>query len=151
MSGKELIRDMINTYFMLTTMILAVMTVLGTFFFSEIRFGYEQFEASLFYAAWGTLPNIVMYAKKELTMKQMLIRKIIQLILVEGIVLVVALPTEMMKSGNNELVISLVICVFVIYILTHVIEWYQDSVTAKKMTEELLIFQKKYEQGEEIV
>ena len=147
MSGKELIRDMINTYFMLTTMILAVMTVLGTYFMPETTFGYEQFEAPLIYAAWGTLPNIVMYAKKELTMKQMLLRKMIQLILVEVIVLAVALPTEIMEHGNKALVISLVICIFVIYVLTHVIEWYQDSVTAKRMTEELLIFQKKYEQG----
>lgn len=88
-----------------------------------------------------------MYAKKELTMKQMLIRKIIQLILVEAIVLIVALPTELIEKGNDALIISLVICVLGIYVLTHVIEWYQDSLTAKRMTEELLIFQKKYEQG----
>ena len=113
----------------------------------EVTFGYEAFSIPLIYAAYGTLPNIVMYAKKELTMKQMLVRKIIQLILVEVIVISVALPTELLKSGNTVLVISLVGCVFVIYVLTHVIEWYQDSVTAKKMTEELVIFQKKYEQG----
>ena len=146
MRGKELIRDMINTYFMLTTMILAVMTLLGTYFMPEVRFGYEQFEIPLIYAAWGTLPNIVMYAKKELTMKQMLIRKIIQLILVEIIIISVALPPGILESGNSALVISLIICVFVIYILTHIIEWYQDSVTAKKMTEDLVIFQKKYRQ-----
>lgn len=147
MRGKELIRDMISTYFMLTTMILVVMTVLGTYFMPEVRFGYEQFEAPLIYAAWGTLPSIVLYAKKELTIKQMLVRKIIQLILIEVIVLRVALPAEIVESGNSALVISLIGCVFVIYLLTHAIEWYQDSVTAKKMTEELLIFQKKYEQG----
>ena len=146
MSGKELIRDMINTYFMLTTMILVIMMVLGTYFMPEIRFGYDQFKVPLIYAAWGTLPNIVMYAKKELTMKQMLLRKIIQLILVEIIVLAVALPAEIRENKNQALVISLVICVFVIYVLTHVIEWYQDSISVKKMTEELLGFQKKYEQ-----
>ena len=122
--GKELIRDMINTYFMPTTMILAAMTVLETYFMPEVRYGYEQFETPLIYAAWGTLPSIVMYAKKELTMKQMLVRKIIQLILVEVIVISVALPTEILESGNCVLVISLVICVFVIYVLTHAIEWY---------------------------
>ena len=147
MRGKELIRDMINTYFMLTTMILAVMMLLGTYFMPEVRFGYEQFEAPLTYAAWGTLPSIVMYAKKELTMKQMLVRKMIQLILVEIIIISVALPADILESGNSALAISLAGCVFVIYVLTHVIEWYQDSVTAKKMTEELLVFQKKYEQG----
>ena len=146
MRGKELIRDMISTYFMLTTMILVVMTMLGTCFMPEVRFGYEQFEAPLIYAAWGTLPSIVLYAKKELTMKQMLVRKIIQLILIEVIVLIVALPAEIFEGGDSALVISLIACVFIIYLLTHAIDWYQDSVTAKKMTEELLIFQKKYEQ-----
>lgn len=146
MRGKELIRDMINTYFMLATMILGVMAVLGTYFMPEIRFGYDQFGIPLIYAAWGTLPNIVMYAKKELTMKQMLVRKIIQIILVEVIVISVALPTEILEGGNNELVISLAGSVFVIYALTHAIAWYQDSVTAQKMTEELVIFQKKYAQ-----
>ena len=147
MRGKELIRDMINTYFMLTTMILVVMMVLGSHFMPNVRFGYEQFESPLIYAAWGTLPSIVMYAKKELTVKQMLIRKIIQLILVEVIVLIVALPAGIVEGKNSALAISLAICVFVIYVLTHVIEWYQDSLTAKSMTEELLNFQKKYEQG----
>ncbi|MBR3607790.1 MAG: hypothetical protein IKL51_09525 [Lachnospiraceae bacterium] len=146
MRGKELIRDMISTYFMLTTMILVVMTVLGTYFMPEVRFGYKEFEAPLTYAAWGTLPSIVLYAKKELTMKQMLVRKIIQLILIEVIVLVVALPADIIDRGNSALVISLIGCVFVIYLLTHIIEWYQDSVTAKKMTEELLLFQEKYKQ-----
>lgn len=145
MRGKELIRDMINTYFMLTTMILVVMAVLGTYFMPEIRFGYEQFETPLIYAAWGTLPNVVMYAKKELTMKQMLVRKIIQLILVEIIVILVALPTEILEGGNNALLISMVSCIFVIYVLTHIIEWYQDSITAKQMTEELMRFQQKHE------
>ena len=146
MRGKELIRDMISTYFMLTTMILVVMTVLGTYFMPEVRFGYKEFEAPLTYAAWGTLPSIVLYAKKELTMKQMLVRKIIQLILIEVIVLVVALPADIIDRGNSALIISLIVCVFVIYLLTHIIEWYQDSVTAKKMTEELLLFQEKYKQ-----
>lgn len=146
MRGKELIRDMISTYFMLTTMILVVMTVLGTYFMPEVRFGYKEFEAPLTYAAWGTLPSIVLYAKKELTMKQMLVRKIIQLILIEVIVLVVALPADIIDRGNSALVVSLIGCVFVIYLLTHIIEWYQDSVTAKKMTEELLLFQEKYKQ-----
>ena len=147
MSGKELIRDMINTYFMLTTMILAAMMLLGTHFMPEVRFGYDELNSPLIYAAWGTLPNVVMYARKELTMKQMMIRKIMQLVLVEIIVLAVALPTEIWKNGNVALVISLAICVLVIYVLTHVIEWYQDSISAKRMTEELMIFQKKYEQG----
>ena len=143
MNGKELIRDMINTYFMLVTMILVVMTILGTQFMPDVKFGYEGFAKPLIYAAYGTLPNIVMYARKELTMKQLLIRKIVQLVLVEVIVVMVALPVEVILAGKTEIVFALVISVFIIYILTHVIEWFQNYTTAKQMTEELLDFQKK--------
>lgn len=145
MQGKELIRDMINTYFMLATMILAVMTVLGMYFMPDVRFGYEAFGTPLIYAAYGTLPNIIMYAKKELTMKQYLIRKTIQLMLVEIIVIAVVVPAEVIEAGQTEVVISLAISILMIYILTHLIEWFQNSVEAKRMTEELMSFQRKYE------
>lgn len=145
MQGKELIRDMINTYFMLATMILVVMMVLGMYFMPDVRFGYEAFGNPLIYAAYGTLPNIVMYAKKELTMKQYLIRKTIQLVLVEIIVIAVAVPAEIIGAGQIEVVVSLGISILVIYILTHLIEWFQNYATAKQMTEELLSFQKSHE------
>ena len=146
MQGKELINDMIYTYFMLVTMILGIMMVLGMNFMPEVRFGYEAFRAPLIYAFYGTLPNIVMYAKKELTVKQFLIRKIVQLVLVEIIVITVAIPVEIMVEGNIKLVISLAISILVVYILTHSIEWFQNYTMAKKMTEELLTFQENHKQ-----
>ena len=145
MRGKELIRDMMNTYFMLATMILGVMAVLGTHFMPDVRFGYEAFKIPLIYAVYGTLPNLVMYAKKELTMKQFLVRKTIQLILVEIIVLAVAIPKEVYETANTEIVGTLAISILGIYILTHLIDWFQNHAEAKRMTEELLRFQKKHE------
>lgn len=145
MQGKELIRDMINTYFMLVTMIAGIMAVLGSYFMPEVRFGYEEFSAPLIYAAYATIPNIVMYAKKELTMKQFLVRKIIQLILVEIIVILVAVPVDAIKTGEAEIVITLGIGILIIYILTHLIDWFQNYTTAKQMTEELLRFQQNHE------
>ena len=144
MRGKELFADMVNTYFMLVTMITAVMMVLGTYFMPEKRFGYESFSLPLIYAAFGTLPNIVMYAKKELTMKQFLIRKVIQFILVEIIVIIVAIPVEVIEAGNFEVVIWLSISILVIYILTHLIDWFFNYAAAKQMTEELLSFQQNH-------
>ena len=145
MQGKELMRDMINTYFMLVTMISGVMLILGVNFMPDASFGYEAFKMPLIYAAFGTLPNIVMYSKKELTMKQLLFRKMIQLILVEVIVVAVAVPAEVIKEGKTELIMSLVISILFVYILTHLIDWYQNYLAAKKMTEELLAFQRNHE------
>ena len=145
MRGKELVNDMIYTYFMLVTMVSGVMMLLGTHFMPDVRFGYEEFGAPLIYAAWGTLPNVVMYAKKELTLKQFLLRKAIQLVLVEIIVINVAIPAQMIEAGNIEVVVALAIGILVVYIFTHLIEWFQNYTMAKKMTEELLVFQRNHE------
>ena len=136
---------MIYTYFMLVTMILAVMMLLGTHFMPDARFGYEAFATPLWYAAWGTLPNLVMYAKKELTLKQFLVRKLLQLVLVEIIVIRVAIPAQMMNSGKMEEVVALAVGILVVYIFTHLIEWFQNYTMAKRMTEELLAFQRSHE------
>lgn len=145
MQGKEWINDIVYTYFMLVTMILGVMMVLGMHFLPEERFGYEAFGAPLIYAAYGTLPNIVMYSKKEFTLKQFLIRKMIQLVLVEVIMINVAIPDEIMDAEKAKVVVCLAISILVVYILTHLIEWFQNCAVAKKMTEELLTFQRNHE------
>jgi len=100
----------------------------------------------LIYAALGTLPNIVMYAKKELTLKQLIIRKAIQLVLVEIIVITVVIPEEIFKSGEISVVIALAICICLVFVLTHIIEWYQDYIAANKMTEELIRFQRNHKE-----
>jgi len=145
MRGKELLNDMIFTYFMLVTMISGVMAVLGMRFIPDASFGYEAFKMPLIYAAYGTLPNVVMYARQELTRKQFLIRKIIQLILIEVIVIMVALPAQLLKEKNLEIIVSLGISIFVVFLLTHLIDWFLNYTSAKRMTGELLIFQKKHE------
>ena len=130
---------------MLVTMILAVMMILGMYFMPDVTFGYEAFGIPLIYAGFGTLPNVIMYAKKELTMKQFLIRKTIQLVLVEVIVVAVAVPHDIIQEGKIALVVSLTVSILVVYILTHLIEWFQNYTMAKKMTEELLNFQRNHE------
>ena len=145
MRGKELINDMIYTYFMLVTMILGVMMILGTHFMPDVRFGYEAFGKPLEYAAWGTLPNLVMYAKKELALKQFLVRKLIQLVLVEIIVLTVAIPAPIINGGKIEMAVTLAVGILIVYIFTHLIEWFQNYTMAKRMTEELLAFQRNHE------
>ena len=144
MHGKEFVNDMITTYFTLVTLITVVMFVLGTHFIPNAEFGYEGFATPLIYAVYGSLPNIVMYSKKELTVKEVLVRKVIQLVLIEVIILVMVLPGIGDYMEHMDIVISLVISVFIIYILSHFIEWFQNYRTAKNMTEELLTFQQNH-------
>lgn len=144
MQGKDFINDLITTYFTLVTLITAVMYVLGIYYIPNASFGYEGFAAPLIYAAYGTLPNIVMFSKKELSVKEFLIRKAIQFILIEVIVLAVALPGTATSPYNVEIAIALAISVFVIFILSHLFDWFQNSMSARRMTEDLLAFQRNH-------
>lgn len=143
MRGKELIRDMLSTYFMLATMISFAMMILGTKYVPDANFGYEAFRMPLIYAAYATLPNLVMYAKKELNMRQLLFRKILQLLLIEIIVLKIAIPRKIYESGEFEIVIVLAIGIVCIFLLTHFIEWFMNMLQARKMTDDLLKLQEK--------
>lgn len=74
-----------------------------------------------------------------------MIRKAIQLVLVEIIVIAVVVPAEMFKDGKMDVVVWLAISILVVYILTHLIEWFLNCAVAKQMTEELLTFQRNHE------
>lgn len=52
---------------------------LGMYFLPEMQFGYEAFCVPLIYGAVGTIPNVVMYSRKELKVKEVFVRKFIQL------------------------------------------------------------------------
>ena len=69
----------------------------------------------------------------------------IQLVLVEVIMINVAIPDEIMDAEKAKVVVCLAISILVVYILTHLIEWFQNCAVAKKMTEELLTFQRNHE------
>ena len=78
--------------------------------------------------------------------KELLIRKVIQFILIEAIVLVIVLPG--IGIEQTKLVIALVISILVIYVLSHLFIWFLNSLSAKQMTEELKVFQKLHKQQE---
>ena len=141
MHGKEFIIGLIRTYFSVVTLVNVAILIIGLQNASDSRFGYEAFAAPLIYGAAGTLPNIVMYSKRELNVKGLLVRKIIQFILIEGVVLFVAFYNQVDLGKSSELIIPVAISIFVIYVIATLIDWIQNSISAKQMTVELMKFQ----------
>lgn len=140
MHGKEFIHHMIVSYFTLVTLITVVIFVMGSYFEPEARFGYDAFAAPLIYAACGILPNMVMYAKRELTVKEILVRKVIQFVLIEVIVLFVAFYGSEMRIKEG-IVVMVGGSVLIVYVVSHVIDWVLDYMSARRMTEELIKMQ----------
>ena len=141
MYGKEFAVDVLRTYFLVVALVNVVMLVLGTRFAPEMEFGYEAFAAPLLYGAVGTLPEIVMYSRRELTVKELLIRKVVQLLLIEVLVLFVVFHAQEDFWKRPAIFLSVAVCIFVIYVIGCLVDWIQNSVSARKMNAELAKFQ----------
>lgn len=141
MHGKDFIVDWLKSFFMVVTLINAVMFIMGLYFMPENRFGYEAFAAPLVYGLAGCLPNLVMYSKHELKVKELVVRKAVQLVLVEVLVLFAAFYDAGEQWMRAEIIGSVAVSIFVIYVLANLFDWLQNMLSAKRMTEELMQFQ----------
>ena len=143
MHGKEFTIDLIRTFFTVVTLVNVAILVMGLWFAPDIQFGYEAFEAPLIYGAVGTLPNIVMYSKKELSVKALFVRKVLQFILIEVLVLFAAFYGAEVYWQQPKIIVSVGISIFLIYVVASIIDWIKNYVTAKRMTDELVKFQER--------
>lgn len=137
-SVKSFLVRMMTVYFALVTLITVAMMLLGLLMEPEAEFGYEAFAAPLIFAACGTLPSVVMISRHELSAKEFVLRKAVQLILIE--VLVLWAYGEGMEVQTGLL---LAVSVLVIFLCEHGISWLQGCYAARKMTADLIRLQER--------
>ena len=138
---KEHLRTQLGSFFICVTLINAAMFILGRMLEPDLQFGYEAFAYPLIYGAIGSIPGLVMYSKKELTVKQTLIREFIQMLMVVAII--IGFMFGRFKSIPDVIpqLIGVSVSVMIIYVLVHVFGWLIDLKTANNMTEDLKKFQ----------
>lgn len=146
---KEHLQTQLAGFFISVTLITAAMFILGLFFQPDMRFGYEAFAYPLIYGVIGSVPGLLMYSKKELTLKQTLIREFIQMSLI--IVLIITFMFGRFKNIQDLVpqIIGVSVSIVIIYVLVHFFGWLMDLKTAKVMTEDLKRFQQKASGGSE--
>ena len=146
---KEHLQTQLAGFFISVTLITAAMFILGLFFQPDLRFGYEAFAYPLIYGVIGSVPGLLMYSKKELTLKQTLIREFIQMSLI--IVLIITFMFGRFKNIPELVpqIIGVSVSIVIIYVLVHFFGWLMDLKTAKIMTEDLKRFQQKASGGSE--
>ena len=142
MQGKEFWIDFVRTFFMVTTLITILLCLAGPMLAPGQTFSYQAFAAPILYALVGTVPNLVLYSKRELKVWELLVRKILQLLLIEIGVSFVALYGAGEEWKQPRMVAVLLISVFVIYVLATLIAWIGDVQSAKALSRELEEFQR---------
>lgn len=141
MSFKAFIRSACAAYFIIVTLINLATFVLGSIYRPEERFGYGAFLMPLLYAFLGILPMCVMYSAKEMTRREVFIRKILQFILLEVLLLGFMFGYAGFSNDNIGEIVSFAMSVFVVFALAHVISFMLDTQQARQMTRDLLSYQ----------
>ncbi|MBQ3905999.1 MAG: hypothetical protein II743_04450 [Lachnospiraceae bacterium] len=142
MQGKEFWIDFVRTFFMVTTLITILLCLAGPVLAPGQTFSYQAFAAPILYALVGTVPNLVLYSKRELKVRELFVRKILQLLLIEIGVSFVALYGASEEWKQPRMVAVLLISVFIIYVLATLIAWIGDVQSAKALSRELEEFQR---------
>lgn len=145
MKFKRFLVNQLTLFFMLSTLIAVAIALIGTFFDGEARFGYEALLTPIKYAALCLLPTLVTYARRELSPKEMLLRKALTLALIEAEILFIAFTSSAIDTGRIEVVLSLAGSVLVIFVLANLFLWLRDSAEARRLNCDLAAFQKRHE------
>jgi hypothetical protein len=128
------------SFFVSVACICAAMALIGLSYESEARFGYEAFLSPLLFGAAASLPLLVKYSRKELSLKQAIIRNIIHFILLE--VLLISLLFAAGLITDVSMAVSLGFTIFVIDITVYLVLWISDTRTARAFNKALQEMQK---------
>ena len=145
---KEHIKDNLMNFFIIVTLVNIVIFVCGSIMAPEQELTYSAFLVPIIDGLLGIIPGIVMYSKRELNMKQMLVREIIQLLSIELIILLFTFGFSGFSFDRLPFVIAVVVSVAVVYVLVMLIRYFLDFRNAKKMTDELKAFKESLSAGE---
>lgn len=129
------VKKVMMSFFVSITCISAAMALIGMLFEPDTRFGYEAFLSPLIFGALASLPLLVKYSKKELSVKQAAIRNVIHFLLLEAVVLSVLYLLGMLTSVS--MTISLGISILVIDLTVNLVLWINDKRTAKEFNNAL--------------
>ena len=133
------VKQVMISFFIGVTCICAGMAILGMLFEPDTRFGYQGFLSPLIFGVATMLPSIVSYSKHELSIREMLIRKIIQLVLIELIVLLIVYSSGGLTSV--ALAVSIAFTVLLVGAAVHLVLWVNDKKTAKNFNKALVRMQ----------
>lgn len=134
---KEHLKETIDSFFIITTLICIAMFILGGIFRPDQSFGYEAYIYPVIYSAAASIPGLIMYTKKEMSISQMIIRKILQLIILVAVILILVFGGSPLTGELVGTAAGVAASVVVIFVAVHIIKWFLDSKTARQMMNDL--------------
>jgi hypothetical protein len=147
---KGLLIRALRLYKLLVTLITVLMIILGNLLDRDRVFSYDAFFSPLLYALIGTVATMVTRSERELSIRDLIIRKVISLLIIEGAIIFIALNAETIPTEKSWVLPGLVLGIFVVFVLAHIIQYLIDRKEAEKLNADLARFQEKQRNGSPI-
>ncbi len=140
---KETLIQALRLYTLLVTLITVALMILGYLLDRDRVFGYEAFFSPLLYALIGTAATLVTRPGRELSIRSLIIRKVISLLLIEGAIILLALNSDTIPTDQSWVLPGLVLGILAVFLLTHIILYLADRKEAERLSADLARYQEK--------
>ena len=146
MKIKEKLYEAFRLYFILVTLISVLLMILGLWLDSNRVLGYEVFLSPLIYAAIGVIPVFFFGNDKEISMRRLLVQRIITLAFIEAAIMILAFNADGIPTERRSVVIGIAVGIVVVYIISIAVEYIFELNESKSLNEALEKYQKIHEE-----
>ena len=144
---KELCIRTLRLYTLLVTLITVLMIILGNLLDRDRVFGYDAFFSPLLYALIGTVATVITRSDREPSIRSLIIRKAVSLLLIEGAIILIALNSDTIPTEKGWVVPVLALGILAVFVLSNLILYLIDKKEAGKLNADLSRFQEKQMNG----
>lgn len=139
MSFRSFLKECVMRFFIIATCIGIATALVGPVLMPGRTLEFSSFFSPPIAALLATLPSLILYSKKELTLKQTVLRKLLHLLMLEALLTVVAwMYRNVSTLGETLLFMAMV---FVIYVAVALISLWLQNKDAKQINEALKALQ----------
>ena len=140
---KEKLLEAFRMYFILFTLISVLLMILGMTLDHDRVFGYEIFMSPLLYAGIGIIPVFFFKEDEEISMKKLLIHRLITLGFIEIVFMVLAFSVSSIPTEKVSVVIGIAAGIAIVFALSIFVEYVFEIREAKALNKVLTEYQNK--------
>lgn len=137
MRTEEILKKMAVSFFVIVTGIVCSFYLFCLIFYPNAVFSTVDIGRILLMAVAGDLPFLLFLSGKELSKKQMLVRRIIHFIVLLAILLYLAIRWNWVNPKNIEEIAIFLLTILLVYAAVSFVSRYRDKKLTEKLNERL--------------
>jgi len=140
MERNELLKHCLIDFLLIHVGVTLAIAIIGCMRAPDDSIGYEAFFAPFLYAFFCMLPTLVTYSSKELSIKALMVRKALQCILIEFVVVTIS---NFGSGSDAKTMVIIMLSAAFIYVFVCSMDYFITKTNAKQMTMKLNEYHKR--------